>query len=43
MAGRLAGIVGDELVERHEYDGLGHVASGAVLRDMCTFLEKILP
>ena len=31
------------LLEPHEYEGLGHTISGAVIRDMCTWLEKIVP
>ena len=30
-------------IECHEYRGLGHAMSGPVLRDMCAFLERIVP
>ena len=33
----------EEEVEAHEYDGLGHSLSGPVVRDVCTWLEKIIP
>ncbi len=35
--------VSEDLLELHEYEGLGHSASGAVFRDMCAWLEKIVP
>ena len=35
--------VDDKLVEAHEYEGLGHALSGAVIRDVCVWLEKIIP
>ncbi|KAG4437086.1 hypothetical protein IFR05_007420 [Cadophora sp. M221] len=35
--------VGEGNVESHEYKGLGHTASGAMFRDMCGFLEKVVP
>lgn len=40
---RLQNAVGEDMVEAHEYEGLGHAGSGAEFRDMCVFLEKILP
>jgi predicted esterase len=40
---RVAGIVGEDRFEAREYDGIGHTTAGAELRDMCTFLEKVLP
>ena len=39
---RLVDLVGKERLDAHEYEGLGHVASGAEFREMCVFLEKIL-
>lgn len=27
----------------HEYEGLGHALSGPLLRDMCTWLEQVIP
>jgi lysophospholipase-2 len=35
--------VGEGVVESHEYEGMGHVTSGVELRNMCTFLEKVVP
>lgn len=32
-----------EAMEVHEYEGLGHSLSGPLLRDMCGFLERVLP
>lgn len=40
---RIESTVGKEVVESHEYEGLGHVTSGEEFRDMCIFLEKIIP
>lgn len=40
---KLHNIVGEDMVETHEYEGLGHAASGAEFRDMCVFLEKKIP
>ncbi|KUJ13868.1 alpha/beta-hydrolase [Mollisia scopiformis] len=40
---RLARTVGEEALESWEYEGMGHVTSGAEFRDMCTFLERIVP
>ena len=39
---RVAKTVGEEALEAHEYE-LGHVTSGPEFRDMCDFLEKIVP
>ena len=39
---RVARTVGEEQVEAHEYQGMGHVTSGPEFRDMCTFLEKLI-
>lgn len=30
-------------LEIHEYEGLGHSVSAPVLRDMCSFLERVVP
>lgn len=30
-------------LEPHEYEGMGHVMAGPVLRDACTWLERIVP
>ena len=35
--------VQDDALEVHEYEGLGHGISAAVLRDMCVWLEKVVP
>jgi predicted esterase len=40
---RVAHTVGEEQIEAHEYQGMGHVTSGPEFRDMCAFLEKIIP
>ena len=40
---RIKSTVGEEAVESHEYEGMGHVTSGVEFRDMCTFLEKVVP
>jgi hypothetical protein len=40
---RVAKTVGDAALEAHEYEGMGHVTSGPEFRDMCDFLEKIVP
>ncbi|KAH7381810.1 lysophospholipase II [Cadophora sp. MPI-SDFR-AT-0126] len=40
---RVRYTVGEENVESHEYEGLGHTASGKMFRDMCGFLEKVIP
>lgn len=40
---RVRATVGEERVVVKEYEGMGHVASGAEFRDMCTFLESVVP
>jgi lysophospholipase-2 len=40
---RVEKIVGEGVVESHEYEGMGHVTSGLEFRDMCEFLEKLVP
>ena len=35
--------LGATSVEPHEYEGVGHGLTGPVLRDMCSFLEKVVP
>jgi len=37
---RVSHTAGEDVLK---YKGLGHVVSGAEFRDMCTFLEKIIP
>lgn len=36
-------IVGEKMLEAHEYEGMGHVTSGVEFKDMCEFLEKLIP
>lgn len=36
-------MLGATGVESHEYEGLGHSLSGPVLKDMCAFLERVVP
>lgn len=36
-------MAGEGSVEAHEYEGLGHITSGKELRDVCAFLEKVVP
>ena len=33
----------DGAVEAHEYEGLGHGLSGPLLKDMCIWLERVVP
>lgn len=33
----------DDHIEAREYEGMGHTAGGAVLRDLCAWLEKVIP
>ncbi|EDU45819.1 hypothetical protein PtrM4_069270 [Pyrenophora tritici-repentis] len=33
----------EEQVTVHEYEGMGHVMNGAELRDLCSWLEKVIP
>ncbi|TVY43700.1 Acyl-protein thioesterase [Lachnellula occidentalis] len=40
---RIGETVGEEALEVHEYEGLGHATSGTEFRDMCDFLETIVP
>jgi len=40
---RLEYTVGEGVLESHEYQGMGHVTCGPEFKDMCEFLEKILP
>ena len=40
---RIEGTVGEGEVEAHVYEGLGHTTSGEEFRDMCVFLEKMIP
>lgn len=35
--------VNESSIEGHEYEGLGHAVNGEELRDLCSWLEKILP
>lgn len=35
--------VGSDMVEAHEYEGMGHTVTGEVLGDMCSFLEAVVP
>lgn len=38
---KVEGALGE--VEVHEYEGLGHATSGVEFRDMCEFLERVVP
>jgi predicted esterase len=40
---RIEKVVGGDVMECKEYEGMGHVTSGAEFRDMCGFLEKVVP
>ena len=33
----------EERVTIHEYEGMGHIMNGAELRDLCNWLEKVVP
>jgi lysophospholipase I len=35
--------VSDDSIEPHEYEGLGHSVSGEELRQLCIWLEKVIP
>ena len=35
--------VNQSAMELHEYEGLGHTLSGPVLRDLCKWLERVIP
>lgn len=41
--GKVEKIVSENKVRVEVYEGMGHVASGAEFRDMCGFLEEVLP
>jgi lysophospholipase-1 len=41
--GLYAHEVKKENVMVKEYDGMGHVMGGAELRDLCTWLERVVP
>jgi lysophospholipase-2 len=40
---RVKQTVGEEALEAHEYESMGHVTSGPEFWDMCAFLEKVVP
>lgn len=40
---RIVSTVGEEVLESHEYEGMGHVTSGPEFRDMYEFLERVVP
>jgi len=40
---RIKEMVGERLVEVHDYEAMGHNTSGLELRDVCAFLEKVVP
>lgn len=40
---RIEDFVGEDVLEVKVYEGLGHVTRGDEFRDMCSFLERILP
>lgn len=40
---RVSRTVGEEVLECREYEGMSHVCTGAEFRDVCAFLEKIVP
>jgi predicted esterase len=40
---KVENTVGEGQVESHEYEGLGHVTSGGEFKDMCVFLERLVP
>ena len=35
--------VSEQDIEMHEYEGLAHSINGALLRDLCAWLEKVVP
>lgn len=35
--------VGAGSLESHEYEGLGHTLNGPVLRDLCSWMERVIP
>jgi hypothetical protein len=40
---RVQSTVGEEVCEVHEYEGLGHATRGNEFRDLCGFLERVVP
>jgi lysophospholipase-2 len=40
---RVLGLVREERVEVKVYEGLGHVTRGDEFRDLCAFLERVVP
>ena len=40
---RLERIVGEGVLEPKVYEGMGRVTCGAEFRDMCSFLERVVP
>ncbi|EPE25155.1 alpha/beta-Hydrolase [Glarea lozoyensis ATCC 20868] len=40
---RLEEILGEENLDTPTYEGMGHTSCGAELRDLCSFLEKVVP
>ena len=40
---RVEYTVGEGVLESHEYPNMGHVTCGPEFKDMCEFLERILP
>lgn len=40
---KIENVVGEGRLEAKEYEGMPHATSGIELRDVCTFLEKIIP
>jgi hypothetical protein len=40
---KVAELVGGEKLEAHEYQGMGHSTCGEEFRDLCGFLEMIVP
>ena len=35
--------INDSALEIHEYEGLGHALNGRLLKDLCDWLERVLP
>jgi predicted esterase len=40
---RVVQTAGEDTMEVHEYEGLGHGTRGDEFREMCTFLERVIP
>jgi dienelactone hydrolase len=40
---RLEEVIGEENLDTPTYEGMGHTTCGAELRDLCSFLERIVP